>query len=58
MRYLLDNGYYMTNRHGNVSSVVDDNGRGFFVSCDDRMSDDEMVKTMAQVIPFITPRIA
>lgn len=58
MRYLLDNGYYMTNRRNNISEVANDCGSRFIVSCDSRMTDEEMVKTMAEIIPFITPRIA
>lgn len=58
MRFLLDNGYYMTSRKNNFSEVANDEGNRFIVSCDCRMTDDEMVKTMAEIIPFITPRIA
>lgn len=55
MRYLLDNGYYITDNSNNVKSVTNDMGAGFVVSCDSRMTDDEIVKTMAKVIPFIAP---
>lgn len=58
MRFLLDNGYYMTKRKNNYSEVANDCGNRFVVSCDSRMTDDEIVKTMAEIIPFITPRIA
>lgn len=60
MRYLLDNGYYICDDRNNVKSVTNDMGARFVVKCDARMTDDEIVKTMAEVIPFIapSPRIA
>lgn len=58
MRFLLDNGYYISHRKNNVSSVTNDEGKGFVVQCDSRMTEAEMIKVMAEVIPFITPRIA
>lgn len=58
MRFLLDNGFYLTDRKNNYSTVTNDEGKGFVVSCDSRMTEEEIVKTMAEIIPFITPRIA
>lgn len=58
MRYLLDDGYYMTDRMHDVSAVYDDNGNGFYIACDSRFTNDELVDTMSKIIPFITKSIA